>query len=232
MTANGCANLPTEMSNILSTSSSKQSQKRSQVDPRLAKSDDARFFSKSGLQACIGGGLLGVGACELSNTKDKDKCRLRAAVIGCGVGMGANYYLDLRRSEYSNQQQRLDATLSDVEADNRRLQNLNQTAATVIAEDRAALDQIKADIAKKNIDTVAANQRLQEVDANTKFLQDTLAGLKRRQQQWKEVAQEEKAAGANVAKLDAEIKSMNTQIASLQAEIDSLFQQRSAIQLG
>ena len=228
----GCANSPYEIPKFLQPTSTGQGQGQSQVDPRLSNSDDARFFSKSGFQACIGGALIGVGGCALSNSKDKEKCMLKAALIGCGVGMGVNYYLDQRRSEYSNQQQRLDAMLADVEADNRRLQNLNQTAATVLAEDRSALAQIKKDIAQKKVDTVTAKQRLQEVDANTKFLQDTLADLKRRQQQWREVAQEEKAAGANVAKLDAEINSMQTQIASLQAEIDSLFQQRSAIQLG
>ena len=41
------------------------------VDPRLANSSSAKFFSKSGWQACAGGALFGALACQLGNPSEK-----------------------------------------------------------------------------------------------------------------------------------------------------------------
>lgn len=202
------------------------------TDPRLTQNDEARFFSKSGWQACAGGALVGALACQIGNPSDKKDCMLKAALVGCGVAMGANYYLDQRRSEYSNTETRLDAMINDVREDNRKLASLTQTARTVMAEDRAQIAQLKKDIAAQKVQKAQAQQQLAEIDANTRYLQKTLADLKSREKQWREVAASERNSGARVDTLDAEINRMQQQIASLETEIDTLFQQRSAIKLG
>jgi len=155
-----------------------------------------------------------------------------AALVACGVAMGANYYLDQRRAEYSNNEQRLDAMINDVREDNRKLASLNQTARSVIADDRTQIDQLKKDIAANKVQTVQAQKQLAEIDANTQYLRKTLADLKAREKQWNEVAANERASGANTKDLDTEISRMQQQVASLEKEIDTLFQQRSAIKIG
>jgi peptidoglycan hydrolase CwlO-like protein len=203
-----------------------------QADPRLTQSDEAEFFSRSGWTACAGGAVVGVIGCQLLSHNDKAKCMLASALVLCGVAMGANYYLDQRRSQYSNTEQRLDAMIADVREDNRKLQSLTQTARTVMAEDKQQIIKIKKDIAANKVDKTKAQQQIAEIDANTKYLKDTLADLKAREKQWREVASSERASGARVDTLDAEINRMQQQIASLESEIDELYQQRSAIHLG
>lgn len=202
------------------------------ADPRLTSNDSAQFFSKSGWQACAGGALVGVLGCQLGNPSDKKNCMLKAALAGCGVAMGVNYYLDQRRSEYSNNEQRLNAMLADVREDNRKLQSLTQTARTVMAEDRQQIAQIKKDIAAKKVDRSKAQQQIAEIDANTNYLKKSLADLRSREKQWREVAAAERASGARVDVLDAEINRLNQQVVSLESEINELYTQRSAIQLG
>jgi hypothetical protein len=223
-----CANSPIFMPG---SGPSAQTGASGTADPRLTQSDEARFFSKSGWQACLiaaGGGAL---ACQLSNASNKDSCMLKAAVVACGVAMGANYYLDQRRADFSNREQRLDVMINDVREDNRRLASLNQTARTVIAEDRSQLEQLQRDIATNKVQKAEAAQQLASIDANTQYLRKTLADLKAREKQWTEVAASERANGARVDSLDAEISRMRQQIASLESEIDTLFQQRSAIKV-
>lgn len=232
----GCANSPYSLPKLGNSTAAPQPQPQTAaakpgVDPRL-KTDEARFFSKSGWQACAGGALVGALACQIGNPSDKKKCMLKAALVGCGVAMGANYYLDQRRSEYANTETRLDAMITDVQDDNRKLQSLTQTARTVMAEDRAQIAQLKKDIAANRVQQEQAKTQIAEIDANTRYLRKSLADLKSREQQWREVAASEKASGARVDALDAEINRMQQQIASLESEINELYQQRSAIRLG
>lgn len=233
LTLGGCANSPYSLPNMGGGGSPAPAQQAAgSADPRLTQTDEARFFSKSGWQACAGGAIAGALLCQLGNPSDKKDCMLKAALVGCGVAMGANYYLDQRRAEYSNTEQRLDAMINDVREDNRKLASLTQTARTVMAEDRAQMAQLQKDIAAQKVQKAQAQQQLAEIDANTKYLQKTLADLKSREQQWREVAASESASGARVDTLNAEINTMQKQIASLESEIDSLFQQRSAIKIG
>lgn len=202
------------------------------ADPRLTNSSAAQFFSKSGWQACAGGALIGALACQLGNPSEKTECMVAAGLVGCGVGMGANYYLDDQRSQYATSEERLDATIADVRKDNHELQLLSQTAKNVIKEDRQKITQLKKDIAANKVQTAQARQQIAAIDANTAYLRKTLANVRTKQQEWEKVALAERKSGARVDTLDAEITSMQKQIASLESEIDQLYKQRSSIQLG
>lgn len=226
----GCNNSPLSMPEGLF--GGKQSGQQPQADPRLQNSTEASFFSRSGFEACIGGAFVGAVICQASNASDKKDCMLKAAFVGCGVAMGANYYYDYRRAQYASQEQLLDAMIADVQEDNRKLQSLNNTAKTVLAENKKQLDKIKSDIAQNKVDTAEASRTLQEVDANAKYLKTTLADLKKREQEWREVAAKETSGGARLDALNSEINRMQQQIAVLESDIDALYGQRSAIQLG
>lgn len=209
-----------------------QSNQKPQADSRLQNSTEAQFFSQSGLKACAGGAVVGILGCQLSNASNKDKCMLQAAFVGCGIGMGANYYYDYRRSEYAKDEKLLDTLIADVREDNRKLKNLNKTAKSVLAEDKKQLTKIKKDIAADKVNKGEANRALQEIDANTEYLKTTLAELKKREQDWRAVAEKETNRGSRLDTLNAEINKMNRQIAQLESDIDELYNQRSAIQLG
>jgi hypothetical protein len=202
------------------------------VDPRLSNSTSAQFFSKSGWQACAGGALAGVLACQLGNPSQKSQCMIAAGLVGCGVGMGANYYLDNKRSQYANSEDRLDATIADVRKDNQQLQMLSDTARSVIADDKRKIAQIKSDIASNQLQRVQAQRQIAEIDANAAYLKKSLADVRNKQQEWVKVASAERNNGARTDTLDAEIGKMQKQVAQLESEIDQLYQQRSSIQLG
>ena len=202
------------------------------VDPRLANSSSAQFFSKSGWQACAGGAVVGMLACQLGNPSKKAQCMVAAGLAGCGVGMGANYYLDNQRSQYANAEDRLDATIADVRKDNQELQMLSDTARSVIADDKRKIEQIKQDIAANKVQSAQAQKQLAEIDANTAYLKKSLADVRSKQQEWTMVAAAERNNGARTDTLDAEIGKMQKQIAQLESEIDQLYQQRSSIRLG
>lgn len=203
-----------------------------QPSPQLTGSDEARFFSKSGLTACAGGALVGLATCKLSNTCDSDKGMITAALVGCGVGMGANYYLDQRRAEYANTEQRLDVMIADVREDNRKLQTLTATATDVLQQDRQKLATLKTQLAQQQVAKTAAQQQLAQVDANTRYLRTSLANLQKREQEWRQVAQAEQQKSQQHQQLNDEINRMQKQIISLQESVQDVEQQRAAIVLG
>jgi len=158
---------------------------------------------------------------------------IQAAIVACGVAMGANYYLDSRRAQYANTEDRLDAYIVDVRRDNQQLQSLSATARQVIADDRRAIEQIRRDIAANRVQHAQAQRRLTQIDTNTTYLQRTLANVRAKEQEWVKVAQvERRNGGPRVDRLDAEINRMRQHAAQLEAEIDQLYRQRSAIRLG
>lgn len=203
-----------------------------QPNPQLSNSSEARFFSKSGLAACGGGALAGLATCKLTNTCDSDKGMITAALVGCGVGMGANYYLDHRRSEYADTEQRLNAMITDVREDNRKLQTLATTASDVLKQDRQTLANVKSQLAKKQMDNAAAQQQLAQVDANTRYLRNSLINLQKREQEWRQVAAAEQQKSRQHTELSNEINRMQKQIISLQENVQQVEQQRTAIVLG
>jgi len=203
-----------------------------QPNPQLTGSNEARFFSKSGLQACAGGALVGLATCKLTNTCDSNKGMAAAALVGCGVGMGANYYLDQRRSEYANSEQRLDVMIADVREDNRKLQTLTATATDVLNQDKQKLTNLKTQLAQQQVQKTQAQQQLAQVDANTRYLRNSLANLQKREQQWREVAQAEQQKSQRSQELNDEINRMQKQIISLQENVQQVEQQRAAIVLG
>ncbi|MGL5037781.1 MAG: hypothetical protein ACRC6F_08635 [Aeromonas sp.] len=83
------------------------------TDSRLTSDDEAEFFTASGLQACVVAAGAGIGACLLLKAEKKAACSIAAGIAACGVAMGANYYLDNRRAQYSNTGERLQVMSND-----------------------------------------------------------------------------------------------------------------------
>lgn len=200
------------------------------ADPRLE--NQAKFFSASGLQACLVGAAATILIGEIEDALDDDKKKkddkkilgveqktLLIAVGVCGVAMGANYYLELRRSQYASKEQGLNQMVADAKKDNANLSSLIATSRQVIAEDKTEIDQVKAELRQRKISREQAETKLASVDANRMQLEKTLANLKQRQQNWRAIVSAERQDGRNTAALDAEIATLNKQIASMESAL-------------
>jgi uncharacterized protein HemX len=205
------------------------------TDPRLTQGQDAEFFSKSGYQACAMGAGVGILACALSNSNNKAVCAVAAGITACGVAMGANYYLDQRRSEYADTSTRLAKMNSDVEQDTQNVIARTATAQQVINDDQAKIARIKKDIANKKVDKSQAQEQIAEIDSNIARLRKDLGNMRIKVTEYTKVADAERAqgaAGAEIKQVDRNIMKMNQKVAALQKEVDGLYSQRSAITLG
>lgn len=189
-------------------------------------------FNRSGLQAClIGGGATGL----IMYVVEKDKMKaIAAAVVGCGVGVGANYYLQQRRQQYANNEQRLEQMIVDVRADNQRLGRIIQSAEEVVSEDQRKIDEIDRAYKQKQMTLEQARQEMKSVDDNREYLEQTLANLKRREAEWVEVAEAERSnqSKAQMAKMDREIDKLQDHIASLESDLEILVNRRSVSPIG
>jgi len=204
------------------------------ADPRLTQGSDAKFFSTSGYQACAVAAGAGVLACALSNSGNKATCAVVAGLAACGVAMGANYYLDQRRSQYSNTTERLQLMSKDVQADTDKVVARTAIAQQVINDDQQSIAQIKRDIAAKTVDKAKATAEIASIDENISRLRQDLGGMRNKVTEYTKVADAERAqgAGADIKQVDISILKMNEKVAALQKEVDGLYSQRNAITLG
>ncbi|WP_392564851.1 hypothetical protein RHO13_05680 [Orbus wheelerorum] len=207
-----------------------QAMNNSSVDPELTNNNSAEFFSKSGWQACaMGAGIGGIG-CYLINQKNPAAC-LVAAAVSCGIAMGGNYYLDAKRSQYANEEQRLNAYIEDVKANTAQVKLVSDSAKKVLDKNLATLKILDKQIAENKINTDEAQQQLKSIDANISYLNEKLANMKTTEKDWRTISTKEKGSGVNVAKLDAQITQLNKQITVLEKQINLVTQQRSALRI-
>jgi septal ring factor EnvC (AmiA/AmiB activator) len=201
------------------------------VDPRLSSSQDIEFFNKSGIMACAGGAVLGALACAASNSSHKAVCMIAAAVAGCGIGVGANAYLDNQRKKYATEEEQLNASIKDVQAENNRIQNASEVAKSVIASDKETLAKIEKAMASDAVKKEELQKQIKGVDANIAYLRNIISDMKKHEKQWQEVSTVISQSGSNTKKLDTEIAQMRDKIGSLQWELDSLYDQRTALKV-
>ncbi|ROP58180.1 hypothetical protein EDF81_3343 [Enterobacter sp. BIGb0383] len=201
------------------------------VDSRLANNQDVEFFNKSGWQACAGGAAVGAIACALSNSSNKAVCMVAAAIAGCGIGVGANAYLDNQRNKYASKELQLNAAIRDVQSENRRIQGATSTAKSVIASDKATLARLNKEIAAKSVKQDDLKKQVKGIDANIAYLRNTITDMKKHGTQWTDVSGEMSKSGSDTATLDTEIAQMHKNIDSLQQELDSLYDQRTALKV-
>ncbi|WP_312568813.1 hypothetical protein [Comamonas sp.] len=204
------------------------------ADARLTTGEGASFFSNSGWQSCMvaGGGTAVL--CMALGEKPA-KC-LAGALAVCGVAMGANYYLEQRRSEHSSTTKRLNAMTDDVKADTERVAMRAETMRGVIGDDKKRMAALQKTIKANKVDTEAARTELAQIDKNLEIMRKELGVMKTKSTNYQEALAKEgadnKLKKADVAKMDGEIQKLNKQVAMLEKEIDSVYTQRSAITLG
>ncbi|MCX7223947.1 MAG: hypothetical protein NTW89_14150 [Burkholderiales bacterium] len=201
------------------------------VDPRLTSGEDAKFFSKSGLQACAAGALAGALACAVSNSGNKAACIAIAAVAGCGVGAGANYLLDSRRAKYANNEQRIDSFIEDVQSDNKKLQTRIQNINVVLRENQQTLQQLQRQLASRQIDQRKAKQELDRIKANKAYLEKELADINARVDGYQDIIEKERANGVDTRKLQTELVQLSRTRDSMKRELDAAYALSSSIKV-
>ncbi|SCB78055.1 hypothetical protein [Gilliamella intestini] len=199
------------------------------VDPALTKSNTAKFFSKSAWQSCaIGAGLGGIG-CVLAG--GKTKVCLASAAVGCGVMMGANYYLDSKRAEYADAETRLDVYIQDIQKNTYEVQAVTETAKAVLDKNLATLKILNNQIKKDTLNKKQAQTDLAQIDANIAYLTDKLQSMKKVENDWILISSQEQQSGVKVSKLDKQINQLHKQISVLENQITLVTKQRSAVKV-
>ena len=157
-----------------------------------------------------------------------------AGLGACGVAMGANFYLDQRRSEYANTSERLDAMSADIQEDTRNVIARTETAQAVMQEDKSRLQRIQQEMETQQLDQEAAKDDLAAIDSNIEILRRDLVNMNKKSDEYQAVAAAEQgeASPEEMARIEQDIDVMNQQVLALQQEVDDLYNMRSAITLG
>lgn len=199
------------------------------VDPALTKGNAGNFFSKSAWQSCaVGAGITGVGCLLL---KGNAATCIASAAVGCGVMMGANHYLEAKRSEYIDKEQRLDAYIYDIQQNTLEIQAVTEAAKGVLNKNLATLNALNRQIQNESISRNQAKNELNKIDANIAYLNEKLGRMKKVESDWVSLSSKEKIAGLNVAKLNKQINQLHKQILSLEKQINIVSKQRSVVQV-
>lgn len=184
-----------------------------EADPLLEQDKPTFLVSKSGIQSCaIGAGLGALGALLFGG--DATTVAV-AAAAGCGVGAGTDYILDQRRAEFANNEQRMNSYISDIQADNQKLQAYMMNVRQVVDKNKRQLAQIDLDIKTKSGDEKARTRELEIMRANQASLQETIEELNERIAMYQDIAFKESTAGVTSAR-------MLNQLTQLERERDDL----------
>lgn len=201
-------------------------------DPRLTQGSDAKFFSESGLQACLLGAAAGAAVGLLAGGKNKAPAAIVGAVAACGVALGANYYLDVRRSQYKNTSDQLKAMGDDIKTDTQKVQDRSQSITAVMADDKKKLAQLQSDIAAKTSDQAAARKDLAQIDANIGLIKSDLNRMKSVADQYREAGVQTGGSAKDAKEMQKQLADLDSKIAQLNKEADNYFALRGAIDLG
>jgi chromosome segregation ATPase len=151
-----------------------------------------------------------------------------AGAAGCGVGMGVNHYVQTRRAQYANNEQRLQVMIEDVRRDNQRLERLVGTTRAVVDEDRRRIAAIDDAYRSKEISVAQARSDMRSVLDNRNHLRQTLDALKQKEGDWRQISAYERRTGMNTRALDREIQELRRNISKIEDELAVIDQEISA----
>lgn len=200
------------------------------ADPRLTKSDSAKFFTKAGAQGCAAGALTGVLACALTNSSNKAACMAIAATAGCAAGATTAYVIDQRRAKYSNKETSMNTIIKDVQDDNEKLRKRSVDLRAVMQDNQKTLNELSQQIKIKQVDQKTARAQLRVIAANQKLLDAELKELDDRNKQFQDVIEMRKAMGGqDVRQLQRQVDDLSAEKKSLQELKEIAYSQYSSV---
>lgn len=210
------------------------------VNPNLKK-DEPKFFSKSGGSACLIGATIAGLACLGIKDDNKAAACLIAATAGCAAGMTANYMLDKTRANYHNLEDQLDASKKQVQDSINSTRTLKETSEQTLADDRAEVESIKANIKAGTASKADLEKKLSDMEANLAYMRKRLDSDKSTLNEYRSLrdsldrgeggkpATNSRVAERKAEELDNEIERLEQNIYELENSISSYAQQTSIV---
>jgi prefoldin subunit 5 len=202
---------------------------------RQQANDFDRTLAEGVAVGALGGAAAGAGIGALAGGDNRGSAALIGAGIGAVLGSLAGYtagsYYAKKKGQYADQEQLLDSMIAEAQADNQKTEALLQDTQTIAAADKRKLDQIKRDLAAKRISQEQAQKELAAIDSNRQALETSIANLTKRQEEWRQAAQEARSDANNprIVQLDYEIDRLDKQIALMQSELDAINARRLTV---
>lgn len=185
-------------------------------------------YARTTTQACVTvGAVAAIAAYMLSDRRHRGRNAAIAGAAGCGAGMGVNHYVQTRRSQYANKEQRMQVMIMDIRKENERLESLVGTTRQVVADDRKRIARIDDAYRSKEISVARARTEMRAVVDNRNHLRQTLDALRQKESDWKKVSIYERHAGSDTRALDAEIQELRRKISTIEEELAVMDQEIS-----
>jgi hypothetical protein len=183
-------------------------------------------MARTSLEGCLTvGAVAAIGANLLSEKGHRRRNAAIGGLLGCGAGVAANAYVQGQRRQYASNEDRLQAEIAKMRADNQRVAALIETTRQTISADIQHMTSLNAAYRTRQVSLADAQSRMRRIKANRDHLQQTLASLKGKEQSWRAVAASNRQFGNDTREMDQEIEALEKQISSLEQDLDLLDQQ-------
>ena len=179
----------------------------------------------------VEGAALGAGAGALIGAivcGGEPSCIVLGILFGGVMGGAAGQYYAVKKERYRDEEQRLDAIIADLEAQNEIAEALVADTRTVMERDTREVELSKADLAAGRITREAYDRELAALDLNRKVLQRTVANLNHRRDEWREIAERVRAESrsGHGMQMDREIARLERDIVLLTKALDAMTSRR------
>jgi hypothetical protein len=240
LTASGCASTTDPKAGGFALPSFLGGQPEQPLTPAEQRlRDDNQVFNETVFGGIAYNALLGAAIAGayglLSSHGDLGKTATYAAI---GAGAGGIYgaidgYRTATKQEAARAQVReIDIMVDKVEAENARIQQSIKTTDTVIKETRAKLADAQARLNKQEITTAEFESDLRHAQSNVAELDQMIAGIEKRQQEFGSVADSMRKEGQDTKQLEAQITDGTQKLAQLRHERDLLAKDLEVSRIG
>jgi hypothetical protein len=196
--------------------------------PSLSRSqpEDPNAMARTSMEGCLAvGAIAALGANLLSNNGHRRRNTAIAGLLGCGAGVAANAYVQGQRRQYASSEDRLQAEIAEMRAENRRVAALIATTRQTISADLRHLASLNAAYHTRQVSMADARARMRKIETNRSHLQQTLASLEGKEEDWRALAAGNRRSGSDTREMDREIQRLQGQISSLERDLELLDQQ-------
>jgi hypothetical protein len=172
------------------------------------------FGAAAGAAVAVGKSVI-----DHDDPKQTRKNVLIGVTTGAIAGGVAGYVTAKKEQAGRNEVRALQGEVADVKRDNERLQAFIDSTNAVLAEGRARLAALSADVAAKRVSAQDAEAARKREEANIDAMKETLASAKKTRDQYTQAAAQFKARPQDKRDLDAEIQRMDKQVSQLEGNI-------------
>ncbi len=190
--------------------------------------EDSNRFTATVLGGTVAGCGLGavVGAlgCKMSggDSHRVRNCALAGCVVLGAAGAADGYYTAKQQQASRDRVRATQAMAADVRQDNQKIQAFLESSEKVLADSRARLKTINAQVAARRMSADQAAAERRRIEENRDLMQSTLDEMKQSRDVYREAARKAKSSGGGSRDLDGELTQMNHKIASLEGNVRAM----------